>query len=204
MRNILFVISGPSGVGKGTIANMIAERNPNVFVSVSMTTRPARQGETDGKDYYFVTRETFEQKIKNGGLLEYSEHFENFYGTPRDKVLEKLHERDVLLEIDVNGGLEVKKQFPETVLIMIVPPRIEDLRARLSGRKTETEEKIRIRLARAAYELSITDRYDYTVLNDDPERCYAEVVSIIEREKNQKGDENRCFRNLPSTRWRRK
>ena len=141
MRNILFVISGPSGVGKGTIANMIAERNPNVFVSVSMTTRPARQGETDGKDYYFVTRETFEQKIKNGGLLEYSEHFENFYGTPRDKVLEKLHERDVLLEIDVNGGLEVKKQFPETVLIMIVPPRIEDLRARLSGRKTETEEK---------------------------------------------------------------
>ena len=191
MRNILFVISGPSGVGKGTIANMIAERNPNVFVSVSMTTRPARQGETDGKDYYFVTRETFEQKIKNGGLLEYSEHFENFYGTPRDKVLEKLHERDVLLEIDVNGGLEVKKQFPETVLIMIVPPRIEDLRARLSGRKTETEVKIRIRLARAAYELSITDRYDYTVLNDDPERCYAEVVSIIEREKNQKGDENR-------------
>lgn len=191
MRNILFVISGPSGVGKGTIANMIAERNPNVFVSVSMTTRPARQGETDGKDYYFVTRETFEQKIKNGGLLEYSEHFENFYGTPRDKVLEKLHERDVLLEIDVNGGLEVKKQFPETVLIMIVPPRIEDLRERLSGRKTETEEKIKIRLARAAYELSITDRYDYTVLNDDPERCYAEVVSIIEREKNQKGDENR-------------
>lgn len=191
MRNILFVISGPSGVGKGTIANMIAERNPNVFVSVSMTTRPARQGETDGKDYYFVTRETFEQKIKNGGLLEYSEHFENFYGTPRDKVLEKLHERDVLLEIDVNGGLEVKKQFPETVLIMIIPPRIEDLRERLSGRKTETEEKIRIRLARAAYELSITDRYDYTVLNDDPERCYAEVVSIIEREKNQKGDENR-------------
>ena len=191
MRNILFVISGPSGVGKGTIANMIAERNPNVFVSVSMTTRPARQGETDGKDYYFVTRETFEQKIKNGGLLEYSEHFENFYGTPRDKVLEKLHERDVLLEIDVNGGLEVKKQFPETVLIMIVPPRIEDLRARLSGRKTETEDKIRIRLARAAYELSITDRSDYTVLNDDPERCYAEVVSIIEREKNQKGDENR-------------
>ena len=191
MRNILFVISGPSGVGKGTIANMIAERNPNVFVSVSMTTRPARQGETDGMDYYFVTRETFEQKIKNGGLLEYSEHFENFYGTPRDKVLEKLHERDVLLEIDVNGGLEVKKQFPETVLIMIVPPRIEDLRERLSGRKTETEEKIRIRLARAAYELSITDRYDYTVLNDDPERCYAEVVSIIEREKNQKGDENR-------------
>ena len=191
MRNILFVISGPSGVGKGTIANMIAERNPNVFVSVSMTTRPARQGETDGKDYYFVTRETFEQKIKNGGLLEYSEHFENFYGTPRDKVLEKLHERDVLLEIDVNGGLEVKKQFPETVLIMIVPPRIEDLRERLSGRKTETEEKIGIRLARAAYELSLTDRYDYTVLNDDPERCYAEVVSIIEREKNQKGDENR-------------
>ena len=191
MRNILFVISGPSGVGKGTIANMIAERTPNVFVSVSMTTRPARQGETDGKDYYFVTRETFEQKIKNGGLLEYSEHFENFYGTPRDKVLDKLHERDVLLEIDVNGGLEVKKQFPETVLIMIVPPRIEDLRERLSGRKTETEEKIRIRLARAAYELSITDRYDYTVLNDDPERCYAEVVSIIEREKNQKGDENR-------------
>ena len=113
MRHILFVISGPSGVGKGTIANMIAERNPNVFVSVSMTTRPARQGETDGKDYYFVTRETFEQKIKNGGLLEYSEHFENFYGTPRDKVLEKLHERDVLLEIDVNGGLEVKNNFRE-------------------------------------------------------------------------------------------
>ena len=195
MRNILFVISGPSGVGKGTIANMIAERNPNVFVSVSMTTRPARQGETDGKDYYFVTRETFEQKIKNGGLLEYSEHFENFYGTPRDKVLEKLHERDVLLEIDVNGGLEVKKQFPETVLIMIVPPRIEDLRARLSGRKTETEEKIRIRLARAAYELSITDRYDYTVLNDDPERCYAEVVSIIEREKNQKDLQIKVKRN---------
>lgn len=191
MRNILFVISGPSGVGKGTIANMIAERNPNVFVSVSMTTRSARAGEREGKDYYFVSREAFDQKRKEGGLLEYSEHFENFYGTPRDKVVERLKTADVLLEIDVNGGLKVKEQFPETVLIMIVPPRIEDLRARLSGRKTETEEKIGIRLARAEYELSIRDRYDYVVLNDDPERCYAEVASIIEKEKNKEGDEKK-------------
>ncbi len=189
MRNVLFVISGPSGVGKGTIASMIAERNQNVFVSVSMTTRSPRTGETDGKDYYFVSKDAFDEKRKAGGFLEYSEHFENFYGTPRDKVIERLKTADVLLEIDVNGGLEVKKQFPETVLIMIVPPKLEDLRTRLSGRKTETEEKIKIRLARAEYELSIQNKYDYVVLNDDPERCYAEVASIIKKEKNKEGDE---------------
>ena len=122
MRNILIVLSGPSGVGKGTIANELVKRNTNISLSVSCTTRAPRAGETHGKEYFFIEKQAFKDKIANDGFLEYSEHFENFYGTPKDFVLEKLKTNDVILEIDVNGGLDVKKSFPSAVLIMITPP----------------------------------------------------------------------------------
>ena len=116
MRNVLVVLSGPSGVGKGTIAKLLVERNENISLSISCTTRQPRDGEINGREYFFVDKKSFKEKIDNNGLLEYSEHFENYYGTPKDFVMKSLENKDVLLEIDVNGGLEVKKSYPEAVL----------------------------------------------------------------------------------------
>ena len=120
MRNVLFVLSGPSGVGKGTLAKKLIERNPNYALSISCTTRAPREGEVNGKDYFFISKDEFLEKIDSQGFLEYSNHFENYYGTPKDFVLEKLNTNDVLLEIDVNGGLNVKKSYDKAVLIMIL------------------------------------------------------------------------------------
>ena len=131
MRNILIVISGPSGVGKGTIAKKLIERNNNLSLSISCTTRAPRNGEINGKEYFFINKNTFQEKIQLDGFLEFSQHFENYYGTPKEFVFESLKTKDVLLEIDVNGGLEVKKSFPSAVLIMIEPPSIEEVKNRL-------------------------------------------------------------------------
>ena len=150
MKNVLVVLSGPSGVGKGTVAKIISEKF-NMALSVSCTTRAPREGEIDGKDYFFIDKKTFADKIKNGGFLEYSEHFENFYGTPKCFVNEKLKNQDVFLEIDVEGGLNVKKNFPEAVLIMMVPPSKEELLNRLNKRNTETEQAVKIRMERIGY-----------------------------------------------------
>lgn len=185
MRNILVVISGPSGVGKGTIARLIVERDSNFALSVSCTTRSPRKGEEDGIDYFFISRERFEQKKKAGGFLEYSEHFGNDYGTPRDFVLEKLGKKDVMLEIDVNGGLNVKKAYKEAVLIMVLPPSLEELKHRLKERNTETDEQIEMRMKRIAYETSKKDLYDYAVVNDDLENAVNKIRKIIETEKNK-------------------
>ncbi|MCQ2387241.1 MAG: guanylate kinase [Clostridia bacterium] len=185
MRNLLFVISGPSGVGKGTISKLIVERNENTFLSVSYTTRLPRKGEIDGKDYFFVNREKFDSVVKENGFLEYSEHFGNCYGTPKKEVLDKLGNSDVILEIDVNGGLSVKKNHKDAVLIMILPPSIEVLRQRLEGRNSETEEQRKTRLSRIDYELSKKDEYDYLVVNDDLETAVKTVEDIINKEKNK-------------------
>lgn len=184
MKNVLFVISGPSGVGKGTITKKIVERNDNVKLSVSCTTRAPRRGEVDGKDYFFITKEAFENKIAANGFLEYSNHFDNYYGTPKDFVNEKLKTNDVLLEIDVNGGLAVKKNFNEAVLIMILPPSLAEVKRRLEKRHTESEELILRRMDRISYEISKKDLYDYTVVNDDLERAVEEVEKILKNEKN--------------------
>lgn len=184
MRNILLVLSGPSGVGKGTVVGELL-KSGDFALSVSCTTRAPRDGEKDGEAYFFKTREEFLALAENGGLLEYSEHFENYYGTPRKFVEEQLAERDVILEIEVDGALQVKKSHPAAILIMIAPPSIEELRRRLIGRGTESAEKIEKRIKRADYELSKAAEYDYTVVNDDLETAVKEIANIILKEKSK-------------------
>lgn len=181
-KGILLVISGPSGVGKGTIVKELLKLRPNTSVSVSCTTREARDGEVDGKSYFFISRRKFKAMIAAGGFLEYSEHFDNLYGTPKKFVDDKLKEGDVILEIDVNGALAVKEKMPSAVLIMIAPPNKQELYARLRGRGTEGEDVIARRIDRADYELSKAPLYDYTVINDDLYEAVGEVVKILEKE----------------------
>ena len=183
MRNVLIVLSGPSGVGKGTIAKILVERNKGLGLSISCTTRGPRNGEQDGREYFFISKADFEKKIQENGFLEYSEHFENFYGTPKDFVLETLKDKDVLLEIDVNGGLEIKKSYPDAVLIMITPPSIQEIRNRLINRHTESEEKINLRMQRIEYELDKQNLYDYSVVNDKLEQAIIDIENIIKSEK---------------------
>lgn len=179
MKNKLIVLSGPSGVGKGTIAKLLIERNEDIALSISCTTRSPRTGEVDGREYFFIDKQSFLDKIKSNGFIEYSEHFENFYGTPKDFVENTLKEKHVLLEIDVNGGLEVKKNFPDALLIMVAPPSIDELRRRLIGRNTESLEKINIRMQRLDYELGVKDKYDFVVVNDKLDDAVGEIEKII-------------------------
>ena len=185
MRNVLIVLSGPSGVGKGTIAKELISRNPNLSLSISCTTRTPRDGEVDGREYFFIPKEEFKKKIDEAGFLEYSEHFENFYGTPKDFVMKSLEQKDVLLEIDVNGGLKVKESCKDAILIMIAPPSLEEVRNRLIKRNTESIEKIELRLQRLDYELEKKKFYDYTIVNDKLEQAIKEIEQIIEKEKNK-------------------
>ena len=182
MKNLLIVLSGPSGVGKGTIVKRLLQKG-GYDLSVSCTTRSPREGEKDGVSYFFTDRQSFENLISKGGFLEYSEHFSNYYGTPKAFVESKLEICDVLLEIEVDGALQVKAAHPEAVLIMILPPNEEELRARLEKRGTESKEKIAERLKRTEYELSKKGLYDYTVINDDLNAAVAEIENIINQEK---------------------
>ncbi len=183
MKHILMTVSGPSGVGKGTIVRELKRRRADVVESVSCTTRKPRKGEVNGREYFFISREEFERRIAEKDFLEYDEHFGNYYGTPKSFVLETLKTKTVILEIDVVGSLEVKKVFPETVLVMIAPPSVDELKRRLSGRGTETEEQIQNRLDRLDYELSMSSQYDYTVVNDDLERAIHALEEIIDQAK---------------------
>jgi len=185
MRNVLVVLSGPSGVGKGTIAKLLVERNQNISLSISCTTRQPRDGEINGREYFFIDKKSFIEKIDNKGFLEYSEHFENYYGTPKDFVMKSLESKDVLLEIDVNGGLEVKNSYPEAVLIMVAPPSCEEIKNRLIKRNTETLEKIELRMQRIDYELDKKKFYDYTVINDNLDEAILDIENIINNEKNK-------------------
>ena len=179
----MIVLSGPSGAGKGTIAKKLIERNPDLVLSVSCTTRAPRKGEINGKDYYFTDKAQFKFLIENNGLLEYSEHFENFYGTPREVVENNIKTHDVILEIDVNGGLNVKKNFKDTVLIMIVPPSLEEVKNRLIKRNTESIDKINLRMERISYEMEKSKLYDYTVVNDNLSEAIEKIEQIINQEK---------------------
>lgn len=190
MAGVLFIVSGPSGVGKGTLVKKLVAEHPSLSLSVSCTTRAPRQGETNGKEYFFLSREEFESRMREGEFLEYDEHFGNYYGTPKSFVKKQLAEKSVVLEIDVVGALNVKRgyypdYFPHVVLIMIVPPDLSTLEKRLEGRRSETEEARRERLERVRYELSKQSEYDYTVINDDLQVAYGELLKIITDEIKQ-------------------
>lgn len=183
-NGLLLILSGPSGVGKGTVVDELIRRNENITVSVSMTTRAPRAGEVEGESYYFVTREDFLSRMAKGELLEHSNHFENYYGTPKAPVSKAMSSgKDVILEIDVNGAFAVKEKMPDSVLIMIAPPSLSDLRDRLKGRNTETAEVIEERIGRAKFELGKAHRYDYVVINDDIEEATIAVETIIAAER---------------------
>lgn len=186
MRNILLAVSGPSGVGKGTLVKLLLEDDPSLALSVSCTTRQPREGETDGKDYFFITREEFASRIAENDFLEYDEHFGNFYGTPRSFVERQLKEKSVLLEIDVVGALNAKRLMPQTALVMIVPPSLEELQNRLAGRGTESDEAKEERLRRVKYELDQQSLYDYVVVNDDLQTAKRRLEEIIQIEKNKR------------------
>ena len=181
MKHVLMAVSGPSGVGKGTMVKTLLERRADVVESVSCTTRAPREGEIHGKHYFFLSREEFERRIQEDDFLEYDEHFGNYYGTPKSFVREMLKTKSVIMEIDVVGALNAKKAFPECVLVMVVPPSIEELKRRLSGRGSETEAQIENRLARMEYELSHKDEYDRIIVNDDLEKAIEELSSIIDK-----------------------
>lgn len=175
----LVVISGTSGVGKGTVLGIMMKKCSELSFSVSATTRSPRPGEVDGVHYYFITKEQFETMIARGEFLEYDAHMANYYGTPRAQAQEKMEKGSVLLDIDPNGARQVKESAPEAVLIFIMPPSMEELERRLRGRGDTTEEQIAIRLERAIWELEQRHWYDHVVVNDDAERCAEEILNII-------------------------
>lgn len=181
-RGVLFVFSGPSGVGKGTLkAKLFEEFADRIVYSVSATTRGPREGEVDGKDYFFISRQEFERRVKNNEFLEHAEFAGNCYGTPRAYV-EKLLDSgmNVVLEIDVQGALQVMKSMPECVSVFILPPSFEELEHRLRGRGTETEEKIRERLETAKRELPYAPQYDYQIINGgDIEAAYQSLREVF-------------------------
>lgn len=183
-KGILCVISGPAGVGKGSVCKDYLSRYENTFLSVSATTRQPRPGEENGVSYYFKTKDEFETMIKNGDLLEYASFCDNYYGTPKKEVQNSLNEgKDIILEIEVQGALKVKEIMPEAVLIFIFPPSFEELEKRLVGRNTETPEVIEKRLLRAKEELKISMKYDYMVVNDEIELASRKIRNIIDAEK---------------------
>ena len=181
-KGLLYVISGPSGAGKGTICKRVLNEL-DIDLSISMTTRKPREGEVHGVNYYFVTKEEFQERIAEDGFFEYAQVYENYYGTPKQMVMEQLAKgRDVLLEIDTQGALNVKKAYPEGVAIFLLPPSLEELRKRLTGRGTETPEAIELRLSKTLNEISCMTEYDYCVVNDDLEVAVDRVVSIMKAE----------------------
>lgn len=179
-RGILIVVSGFSGAGKGTLMKELINTYDNYALSVSMTTRKSRAGEEEGKSYFFVDRETFERTIEMDGLIEYACYCDNYYGTPREYVEACLDNgRDVILEIEIQGALKVKDKFPETLLLFIMPPSAKELRRRLEGRGTESEEIICQRISRAAEEAEGIENYDYIIINDKLDDCVKEMHGII-------------------------
>ena len=182
-RGILFVISGPSGTGKGTICDRVINETDDVALSVSMTTRKPREGDVEGVNYFFVSEEEFKKTIEEDGLLEYACVYGNYYGTPKQAVLSKLAEGiDVILEIDTQGAMNIKKEYPEGVFIFIKPPSLEELRRRIESRGKDSPEVIEIRLGEAEKEMQLADEYNYCVINDDFDKAVEEVKSIMAAE----------------------
>ena len=175
----IFVFSGASGVGKSSALKRVMEAREDLRFSVSATTRAPRPGEEDGVHYFFVTKERFEQMIEDRQMLEYDAHHENLYGTPKSQLLGDKH---VVLDIEPNGAFQVKRNYPDAALIFVTPPSLEELERRLRGRGDTPADQIEIRMARAKWEIAQSDHYDYVVLNDDLDRCVAEILDIIDYE----------------------
>jgi guanylate kinase len=175
----LFVISGASGVGKSTVLAKVMETNQNLQFSVSATTRPPRKGEVEAVSYYFVSKQQFEEMIRQDAFLEYDAHMDNYYGTPKAQLEEKLLAGDVILDIDPNGAFNVRKTWPEAVLIFIAPPSVEELERRLRSRGDTDEDQIRVRLDRVQWEMEQGQKYDHMVINDRVDACADEILNII-------------------------
>ena len=175
----LIVISGASGVGKGTVLKRMMELREDLVFSVSATTRPPRPNEVDGVHYYFVTKETFRDMIAKGEFLEYDEHAENYYGTPRAQAEEKMTRGIVLLDIEPMGAKQVRQAMPEAKLVFIMPPSVQELERRLRGRGDTPEEQIRIRMERANWEMEQKNWYDHVVVNEDVDTCAKEILKFI-------------------------
>ena len=181
MNSKLFVISGPSGAGKSTILKRVMETMPDLQFSVSATSRPPREGEQDGVQYFFVTENAFRQMIEQGAFVEYDYHMQNYYGTLKAQILDKTKLGHMILDVEPNGARTVKELYPDAILIYIGAPSIEELQNRLRARKDTTEEQIAIRSERARWEDSQRDKYDYVVINDRVEACADEILNIIAR-----------------------
>ena len=180
-RGVLIVVSGFSGAGKGTIVKKIIEENDNYALSISMTTREPREGEVEGVSYFFVSKERFEEAISNGELVEYANYVGNYYGTPKKNVEDMLEQgKDVILEIEMQGAMQVKTRFPDAVLVFVTPPNADELKRRLMSRGTESEEVVNKRMRRAYEESAFVDRYDYLLVNDDLEKCVKGLHMLIE------------------------
>lgn len=181
---VLLIISGPSGVGKGSVCAALIAKDPNTVFSVSATTRSPRRGEIDGKDYYFISKEEFLLKIDHGDFLEWAEVFGNYYGTPVAEIQRLLHEgKNVLLDIDTQGANQVRTVCPEGVSIFILPPSFAELERRITARGSETEEMRAIRLSQAEQEIRLAEQYDYSIVNNDIEETADAVLDIIAQVK---------------------
>lgn len=183
-KGVLLVVSGPSGAGKGTICQLLREQLPDLGYSISVTTRQPRVGEVDGVNYFFKTVPQVKEMIARGELLEYAEVYGNYYGTPRKYVEDLLNAgQDVLLEIDIQGALQIKERFPEGVFVFIVPPSLDELSARIYKRGTDSEDVIKRRMASAAGELTYAQKYDYIIVNDIAQKAANKVLTIMEAER---------------------
>ena len=179
-RGKTFIICGPSGVGKGTVVARLLASDPSLYFSVSATTRAPRPGEVDGVNYHFVSRERFEEMISQGEVLEYTQYGGNYYGSPAGPIREALEQgRDVVLEIEVEGAMQVRERFPEALLVFVLPPSFQELERRLTSRGTETPEQIGGRLAAARRELALAPRYDYLLVNGQVEQAARQLGEII-------------------------